>query len=571
VRVDVDGKVLLSAVELLRNEVHHATFPLDLPSVDKAHASQSALIKQLDDYLIPRLSALDAPLLAVVGGSTGAGKSTLVNSLVGSLVSQGGVIRPTTKHPVLVHHPKDEPWFTGRRVLPDLDRITGGFGPVEGPRDDHDAIRLVSSVTLPAGLALLDAPDIDSVVHVNRDLAGQLFLAADLWIFVTTAARYADAVPWEFLRAAFEHGTVVSIVLDRVPPEAMDEIRSHLASMLREQGLGGAPIFTIPETTVTADGLLSERQIARLRSWLSALARDAKARSIVVRKTLSGALRSIPDAVITLSGASAEQELAATALHLEVQRAYLRAMQSIELAMTDESLLAGEVLARWQEFVGAGQLPHKAEAGVAGWLDRIADAVKGSSPPAAGLGEALRSGVAELLNDQSCGASATVLRQWRLLPGGSALVAAHPELAHRAADSAPNFERLVVDWQAEVLNLVRAEAYDRRTTARVLSFGVDGVGVILMLLVFSQPGALSAENVNAGTSSALATRILEAIFGDQAVRSLVSKARRSLMDRTQELYFDEQAPLRVAVSTIQVSTGQADRIKDASALVEAAQ
>jgi hypothetical protein len=188
------------------------------------------------------------------------------------------------------------------------------------------------------------------------------------------------------------------------------------------------------------------------------------------------------------------------------------------------------------------------------------------------LGEALRSGVAELLNAQSCGASATVLKQWRQRPGGSALVAAHPELADVAEDSAAKFEQLVVDWQADVLNLVRAEAYDRRTTARVLSFGVDGVSVILMLLVFSQAGAPpEGEPDTTGGSSLLATRILGAIFGDQAVRSLVSKGRRSLMDRTQELYFGEQAALRVAVSTIQVSTGQADRIKDASALVEAAQ
>jgi hypothetical protein len=580
VRVGVDEKALLGAVELLRSEVHHATFPLDLPSVDKAHASQSALIKQLDDYLIPRLTSLDAPLLAVVGGSTGAGKSTLVNSLVGSLVSQGGVIRPTTKHPVLVHHPKDERWFNGRRVLPDLDRITGGFGPVDGPRDDHAAIRLVPSVTLPAGLALLDAPDIDSVVHANRDLAGQLFLAADLWLFVTTAARYADAVPWEFLRGAFEYGTVVAIVLDRVPPEAMEEIRAHLASMLREQGLGGAPIFTIPETTVTADGLLSERQIARLRSWLSSLARDAKARSIVMRRTLTGALKSIPDAVITLSGASAEQELAAMALHFEVQAAYLHALQAVEGAMTDETLLRGEVLARWQEFVGTGQLPRQVEAGVSSWLERISDAVKGNSPPTAELGKAVQSGVAELLTAQSCAASATVLRRWRQLPGGSALAVGHPELADTASDSAARFDALVRDWQADLLNLVRAEAYDRRTTARVLSFGVEGVAVILMLLAFSQTvgpsdvavaGAATSSRASAVTLSTLAQRVLEAIFGDQAVRSLVAKGRRSLMTKTQELYFLEQAPLRAAVSTIQVSTGQADRIKDASALVEAAQ
>lgn len=556
---------------MFRSEVHHATFPLDIPSVDKAIATRAALVKQLDDYLIPRLSSLDAPLLAVVGGSTGAGKSTLVNSLVGSVVTQCGVLRPTTRRPVLVHHPKDEAWFNGSRILPDLVRITGVDGPVGGARDDHTAISLVSSQALPAGLALLDAPDIDSVVHANRDLAGQLFLAADLWIFVTTASRYADAVPWEFLRGAFEHGTSVAIVLDRVPPDAMEEIRTHLASMLRERGLAEAPIFTIVETTVTADGLLSERQIARLRSWLSALARDAKARSIVVRRTLDGALKSVPDSARTLSDASDEQEQAAAALHREVERTYLEAMKSVEHAMTDGTLLRGEVLARWQEFVGTGQFLRQVESGISRLRDRIAAAVRGNSPPTSGLGEALQSGVAELLTAQSRDATATVLRRWRQLPGGAALVVAHPELATGASETADNVERLVLGWQHEVRDMVRAESGDKRTTARVLSFGVNGVGVILILLVFSQTGGVTGSEVGiAGGSALLAQRILEAIFGDQAVRNLAARARHQLMVRAQEMYSAEQAPLNAAVSAIEVSAGQTDRIKDAAARVEVA-
>ena len=101
VTVGVDGIGLLSAVEQLRSAVHDATFPLDIPGVARARSTQVALIRQLDDYVIPRLSSLEAPLLTVVGGSTGAGKSTLVNSLVGSVVSQCGVLRPTTRRPVL--------------------------------------------------------------------------------------------------------------------------------------------------------------------------------------------------------------------------------------------------------------------------------------------------------------------------------------------------------------------------------------------------------------------------------------------------------------------------------------
>jgi len=571
VTVGVDGNGLLSAVEQLRGEVRDATFPFEIPGVSEARSSQSALIKQLDDYVIPRLSSLDAPLLAVVGGSTGAGKSTLVNSLVGSVVSQYGVIRPTTRRPVLVHHPQDASWFIGNRVLPELARITEGDGAGGGAGEDHNALRLTSSETLPAGLALLDAPDIDSVVHANRDLAGQLFLAADLWLFVTTAARYADAVPWDFLRGAFEHGTSVAIVLDRVPPEAMEEVRTHLASMLRDRGLASAPIFTIAETTVTADGLLSEREIARLRSWLSALARDAKARSVVVRRTLTGALKSIPDNALTLSSASAEQEDATAALHHQVKVAYVDAMHSVECAMTDGTLLRGEVLARWQEFVGTGQFLRQVEAGISRLRDRIAAVIKGNSPPTAELGQALQSGVGELLTAQVCGASATVLRAWRQLPGGPALVAAHPELADRTPGSADDVELLVRDWQQEVLELVRDEANDRRTTARVASFGVNGAGVILMLLVFSQTdGPFDGEARTAGGSAVLAQRILEAIFGDLAVRRLVAHARLKLTDRAQGLYSAEQVRLHAAVSAVPLSAGQAGRIKAASAAVEAA-
>ena len=565
--VGADDAGLLSAVQQLRVEVENATLPLDIPGAAEARVSQSALLKQLDDYVIPRLTSLDAPLLAVVGGSTGAGKSTLVNSLVGSVVSRSGVLRPTTRSPVLVHHREDAGWFSGSRVLPGLARVTGAHS----ASDDNGSLRLVASGTQPAGLALIDAPDIDSVVQTNRVLARQLLAAADLWIFVTTAARYADAVPWELLRGASEHGTSVAIVLDRVPLEAMDEIRSHLASMLRAQGLASAPIFTVAETTLTDEGLLSEREIARLRSWLSALARDAKARSIVVRRTLTGALTSIKDSVLALSGATAEQNAATTALHQEVTAAYVAALKSVEHAMADGTLLRGEVLARWQEFVGTGEFLRQVEAGISRLRDRITAAIKGNPPPTSDLGEALQSGVAELLTAQGRGAAATILRRWRQLPGGPELVAAHPELATPEPEGVASVERLVRDWQGEVLEMIRAEGNDRRTAARVLSFGVNGVGVILMLLVFSQTGGITGGEVGiAGGSAVLAQRILEAIFGDQAVRDLASKARRQLMARTEDLYAAEQARMHTAVAAFSVSAGQADRLRDASAAVEAA-
>ena len=109
---------LLARVSALRDEVERSRLVLDLPSTERARAERQALLDQLDDYVIPRLSSLDAPLLAVVGGSTGSGKSTLVNSILRREVSRSGVLRPTTTSPVLIHHPDDERWFRDARVLP---------------------------------------------------------------------------------------------------------------------------------------------------------------------------------------------------------------------------------------------------------------------------------------------------------------------------------------------------------------------------------------------------------------------------------------------------------------------
>src|SRR3712207_1233974 len=64
---------VLGAVERLRT--HIATLPLafTVPGIEGARRDRDTLIGQLDDYLLPRLRRPDAPLLAVIGGSTGAG------------------------------------------------------------------------------------------------------------------------------------------------------------------------------------------------------------------------------------------------------------------------------------------------------------------------------------------------------------------------------------------------------------------------------------------------------------------------------------------------------------------
>src|SRR5918993_4789184 len=59
---------------------------------------------------------------------------------------------------------------------------------------DADRLQLAVHDGAFAEIALVDAPDVDSVEAENRKTAEELLQAADLCLFVTTAQRYADYV-----------------------------------------------------------------------------------------------------------------------------------------------------------------------------------------------------------------------------------------------------------------------------------------------------------------------------------------------------------------------------------------
>ncbi len=520
---------LPDALQALRNLLATAPLHLDVPGRDEASRSAHAVVDQIDDYLLPRLRDLDAPLLAVVGGSTGAGKSTLVNSLLGTPVTTAGVLRPTTRAPVLVCAPADRAAFAGDRVLPGLARTTGEGEVVGG-------LRLVVSDALPPGLAVLDAPDVDSVVETNRELAGQLLAAADLWLFVTTAARYADAVPWELLRTAQERGTALAVVLDRVPPEAAGEIAADLGGMLRAAGLTAARLFVVEERPLS-EGFLPEDQVGPLRAWLHDLAADQEQRAAVVRQTLDGALESLGARIGGVADGVDRQTAAAADLRQAAEVAYARACTSVSDGVASGVLLRGEVLARWQEFVGTGEWMRTLQGHVGRLRDRLTASLTGRPAAGAGLREALESGVEVLLRDAAEEAAERTVTAWRGTPGGPGLLADRQrELETASPEFAASASATVRDWQGTVLELVRSEGAGKRTRARTLSWGVNGVGAVVMVAVFASTGGLTGgEVVVAGGTTAVGQRVLEAVFGDSAVRSLAARARKDLEQRADRL------------------------------------
>ena len=364
---------LSSAVEALRDRLRGASMLLDAPGAEEARRTRDETLGHIEDYLLPRLEQMDAPLLAVVGGSTGAGKSTLVNSLVGRVISQAGVLRPTTTTPIVVANPADMHWFEGPRILPELPRLTGS------PHQGDFGLYLVSDEDVPPGLALLDAPDVDSVVEANRVLAAQLLAAADLWLFTTTASRYADGVPWELLREAHRRSAALALVLNRVPAEALDDVPFHLVQMLIEEGLADAPVLTIPESRLV-DGLVPEEQLQPLRTWLDDLAADAERRNAVIKRTLSGALSALPERVGEIAEHLEAQTIAGESLISDAREAYEAAMRDIDEGLSGGTLLRGEVLSRWHEFIGTGDLMRSFQTAIGRARDRVGDALFGRPP-----------------------------------------------------------------------------------------------------------------------------------------------------------------------------------------------
>ncbi|MDU5962705.1 MAG: dynamin family protein, partial [Dermabacter sp.] len=432
----------------LARRTREASLPFDIAGAAEAREKAGHIAQQIEDHLAPRLASLEAPLLAVVGGSTGSGKSTLVNALVGENISRAGALRPTTRQPVLVHNPSDAQWFEGDRILPSLPRVHMSASSPEARERGAGfgtALHLVESERVPQGIALLDAPDIDSVSRENRELAGQLLRAADLWIFVTTAHRYADAVPWLALAQAAEREVTVVVIMNRIPHKdgVAEDLTSHLGAMLAERGVMTERLVAIHEQELGEGEILETDEVRELSAWLGALARDKEARSAIARRTLRGALVATAQSLDELGEAVAAQEDERDRLAALARAEFDAAKDSIANLTRDGALLRGEVLARWQDVVGTGEFFK----GVQGWVsrtrDRITAALTGRTRPVVAAENAIETGLVTVVIDQVANARSRTVRAWNSHAAGASLLQSSPGLAVTLMQVPEGFRRTV--------------------------------------------------------------------------------------------------------------------------------
>jgi energy-coupling factor transporter ATP-binding protein EcfA2 len=508
---------------------------LNIGDVHSARATRDELADQIGDYLIPRLKRLDAPLLVVLGGSTGSGKSTITNTIVGEEVSPAGVLRPTTRAPVLLCSPEDQDWFAGGDILPELPRVTTGAEGANAAPVTGTVLRLVSVPSLDAGLAIIDAPDIDSVEEANRDLATQLLAAADMWLFATTAVRYADAVPWDFLRKAQARGTSLAIIINRIPPGAADEIVPHLQSMLTEAELTDVAIFPVEQSELY-EGMLPAAAVTDIRELLIGLATDADRRNDIVRSTLDGAMNSISPRVQEVVTAAEEQRGAVDDLRTSMEGVYTAARQTLSDDISSGNLLRGEVLDRWQELIGTAELMAAVQSRISLIRDRLSAFVTGRPQATADVQGEITSTLEQLLIDHADTAASTVVQTWKGLPGGTQILTDDRSLERSSDEFRATVAAEVRAWQDDILNLVTERGAGKRTTARVLAFGVNSIGVALMLVLFSQTAGITGAEIAIGAGTAgVSQTLLSALFGEQAVRELAADAKRLLIDRVSTL------------------------------------
>ena len=350
------------------------------PRSEAAASRARQLADHLRGHVRVRAASLDAPLVVLLVGPTGAGKSTIFNTIAGRGLSPTGVLRPTTRVAVVLVHPDDH----AALLAGALDQLP------------PDQLRLVTDDAIEPGLALIDAPDIDSLEHANRALTDRLVEAADLCVFVTTATRYADQVPWTVLSRVHERGLPLLVVVNRMPPDADDraEVLADVRRLFTEAGLDGLlthgrdatprDLVSVREGDLDASGdRLVVSTIAPLLDEIGRLRADREARIELATRALTGSLAGLGESLDRIADDADHETIDVEALRRLADRSYENALVALRQEIGQGTFLREEALRHWQSFVGADQMTRFFSEGIGRIRGAIAAVFRPATAPVA--------------------------------------------------------------------------------------------------------------------------------------------------------------------------------------------
>lgn len=597
-----------AALPGVRDAVDGSTLALDEPVLGDARDARDEVISRIEGHLLPRLADADAPMVVVVGGSTGSGKSTLVNSIAGLPITAVGAKRPTTTSPVIVCHPDDLAWFSERRILPGMARGAQAEG------DAPASLSVAMSTALPPGLAVIDAPDIDSVAEANHALADELLRAADVWFWVTTPTRYGDRRPLEYLERAGGYGRPVAVLINKLEGTVRNKVVGLLNERLETAGLEGIPVFTA-DRGLTEDARLPDPVMTPIREWIEK-AGDPESRRATIARSLDASLAGVDDALGRISAGLEAEQQAQGRLMEHVDQSYAAARRRVREALEDGSLLRGEVARQMPEALGTGKYMRQIEKTVEEVrrraLDTVSDGtrrrltdirdrleirnlmsgkddeedfdesadgeVTGSrdartEKTVRRMGSAAAQSLTEVILAQATRAAGEAGSAWRGDPAAAAMLPQPVSRLSRASDDLREVaEAEIVEWRGDLVELVRDLGAPRLRTMKFLSGGINLLAAALMLVVFAGTGGalLGTEIAVAGGAAAAMHKMLVYVLGKQTVAQMASQARAKLDARVETLLAREQERFSDALTERVSPEGTAENIAEArAALVEA--
>jgi len=531
---------------------------LAFPTANSAAAARAQqLHNHLDGFVRPRLADIDAPLLVLLVGPTGAGKSSLLNTIAGAQVSKTGVLRPTTRDAVLYGSEGDS-----RRILAS-GRLTGIA---------KERFKVAAAPASTDGVAVIDAPDVDSVERDNRELADVLVESCDLCVFVTTATRYADLVPWEVLHRVRERGLPLVVVLNRVPADVQDraavvaDAKRLLGQTRKQNGHEMVDVIVVDEGDVDprVDGLAREK--ARpLLELIARLAAQADDRREIAAQALAGALRGLAPLAQAVADDLEHEAIDADALRRLTVTTYAEELASLTRALRGGLILREEVLRRWNEFVGADQVARFISSGIGRLRAMLWTVFRGAADAPVTVVEAEMTTTLEALalRHASDAARRTAVA-WSDRSEAATLIARDPTLWSVSDGFGHSIRERLGAWMRAIVDDVRAHAGRKRAVAQVAALGVNAVGVAVMLGVFVHTAGLTGTEVGIAAGTALLNqKLLEAIFGEGAMAELIGNARARLMDLLATLFEDERKRFESLVPPPGVLREIAKELRDA--------
>lgn len=208
---------------------------------------------------------------------------------------------------------------------------------------------------------------------------------------------------------------------------------------------------------------------------------------------------------------------------------------------------------------------RKLENGVSSLRDRVSGWFRGGDNAAnlSGVDNAIEDSLITMLVTQAEEALAALEDEWLGRPEAvNVLTAAHMNVrspSERQASAAS----AVRAWQRELVEMVSSTGRNKKSTARILSVGVNVVGAALMIAVFASTAGLTGGEVAvAGGTAVVAQRVLEAVFGDDAVRKMTAQAKNDLVQRTHEFLAEDALPFRECLEVLELDASVSAHIKE---------